>query len=495
MDKKRSKICAELNLSCINGGILSKRRDVNIMIISIKRIVRAAIICAVFYIILGAILPLVYHKKPNTEAAQKLPVYGPEEYAERVLAIDDNMDALLWRLRVIDTAQEEIILSTLDLRDDESGKIIMSALYNAAQRDISVKLLLDGLNYTFHLAGSDTFKALISHPNVEARAYNTLTLAKPWDNHFRLHDKYLIADSTAYILGGRNTHDLFLGDFCEKKNIDMDILVYAETVSDNGSLSQLRAYFEEVWALPCCKELEYNGEKSGVISGTAALNECWDAVINEYPSAFGYSDWSGDTVPSGSITLLTNPIEPNNKEPQLWQALVSLMSEGEDVIIETPYIIPNSYMYDSLKALCSDSTVKIVTNSAATGANIWGCADYMNNKTRLIRLGADIYEFAGDSSSHMKSIVIDGSTSIVGSFNFDMRSAYLDTELMLVIDSEELACQLRKSAETSISKSRLALPDGSYIYGENCTYPAISAGKKLFYSLLRIIILPIRHLL
>ena len=36
---------------------------------------------------------------------------------------------------------------------------------------------------------------------------------------------------------------------------------------------------------------------------------------------------------------------------------------------------------------------------------------------------------------HTKTMLIDGSTSIVGSYNLDLRSTYLDTELMLVIDS------------------------------------------------------------
>ena len=46
-------------------------------------------------------------------------------------------------------------------------------------------------------------------------------------------------------------------------------------------------------------------------------------------------------------------------------------------------------------------------------------------------------------SYHGKSITIGDELAIVGSFNMDMRSAYLDTELMLVVDSKEVTSQLK----------------------------------------------------
>ena len=41
-----------------------------------------------------------------------------------------------------------------------------------------------------------------------------------------MHDKYLIADDFAYILGGRNTDNRFLGNYQEHYNVDRDNLVY-----------------------------------------------------------------------------------------------------------------------------------------------------------------------------------------------------------------------------------------------------------------------------
>ena len=47
-----------------------------------------------------------------------------------------------------------------------------------------------------------------------------------------------------------------------------------------------------------------------------------------------------------------------------------------------------------------------------------------------------------------KSILIDDNISVIGSFNVDMRSVYLDTELMLVIDSREINSQLNEAMES-----------------------------------------------
>ena len=86
--------------------------------------------------------------------------------------------------------------------------------------------------------------------------------------------------------------------------------------------------------------------------------------------------------------------------------------------------------------------------------------------------------------------------SIIGSFNMDMRSAYLDTELMLAVDSPELNQIMQKMAVTDTTYSRYMDADsGNYQYGENYVPKEMSFGKKIFYALLRIITLPLRRFL
>jgi len=51
---------------------------------------------------------------------------------------------------------------------------------------------------------------------------------------------------------------------------------------------------------------------------------------------------------------------------------------------------------------------------------------------------------------------------VIGSFNMDMRSAYLDTELMLVIRSSEINKQLEEGMMMYEKMSRQVLEDGTY---------------------------------
>lgn len=68
----------------------------------------------------------------------------------------------------------------------------------------------------------------------------------------RMHDKYLIADGSIYILGGRNTYNYFLGDFEKYKNYDRDVLVICENPQKENSVSQLLDYFENIWKQDDC---------------------------------------------------------------------------------------------------------------------------------------------------------------------------------------------------------------------------------------------------
>ena len=101
----------------------------------------------------------------------------------------------------------------------------------------------------------------------------------------------------------------------------------------------------------------------------------------------------------------------------------------------------------------------------------------------------------GEYSCHTKALLLDDRMSIVGSYNFDMRSTYQDTELMLAVDSPELNAIIRKEAERDKTYSKTMDKNGKYVYGENYVEKDLSVGKKIFYGVLRIVVLPIRRFL
>lgn len=66
---------------------------------------------------------------------------------------------------------------------------------------------------------------------------------------------------------------------------------------------------------------------------------------------------------------------------------------------------------------------------------------------------------------HTKAVLLDDRLSVVGSYNLDMRSTYLDTELMLVIDSKELNQQIQSTEGTYIEKVKKFWSNGQETEG------------------------------
>lgn len=456
----------------------------------IKKHIASVLKIYLLYAVLTAILVPLPQKEASGELWQQYEARLDTTAAqERVMTVEDSDSALLLRLQLIESAQQEIVFSSFDLRADESGQDVMAALLAASARGVQVCMIVDGLNGFLHLQGNATLRALAAAENVEVRFYDPVDLLRPWKLNYRLHDKYLIADGERYILGGRNTSDLFLGSYQEKRNVDRDVLV----VSDGGersSVRQLSAYFASVW-----QQKENKTVKGRASSATDALRERYEALKETYPEAFAAADWEGMTVAVTRVSLLSNSPRAENKSPELWGTLCRLMAQGDDVLLQTPYTICNRAMYDDLAHLAGERQLRILTNAVETGANPSGCADYLREKKRILSCGIDIYEVVSEKSLHTKTILIGNDLSVVGSFNTDMRSAYLDTELMLVIESEEINAFLREESERYIERGRLVLHDGGTVCGARYEEAALPPVKRALYEVLSFALRPVRHLL
>ena len=358
-------------------------------------------------------------------------------------------------------------------------------------------MIVDGFNGVLKLTGNKYFKALVSCPGVSIKIYNPISPFRPWDMQARLHDKYLIIDNSMYMLGGRNTMELFLGDYSPEKNVDRELFVYETKQPDeNASISQLRRYFETVWALPDSREYVCRKKTSSVEQADKELRERYEYLRETYSEAYTDWDFTALTMETNRISLLSNPIETENKEPLLWYSLQQLMQEADQVTMYTPYIICGKEMYQGLEELKNRGvSVEMITNDVASGANPWGCTDYLNQKEKIWDTGVKVYELMGEYSSHTKAVLLDSRMSLVGSYNFDMRSTYQDTELMLAVDCPELNRIIRQEAERDKAKSKIMEANGEYQYGEGCVPREMSPGKKIFYAIMRVLVIPLRRFL
>lgn len=109
--------------------------------------------------------------------------------------------------------------------------------------------------------------------------------------------------------------------------------------------------------------------------------------------------------------------------------------------------------------------------------------------------GLTILEYDGGTSYHGKSVVIDHELSAIGSYNFDLRSTYLDTELMLVIQSKDLTAELETYMASYEQDCRLLLPDGSYQIPDHITVAEVPLWKRAAWAVVGLVMQPVRFLI
>lgn len=448
--------------------------------------VLTGILVFVCYVVIGAVIPYVRQPKITDEALEGFDVesiYRGEASKERAMIISDNEEALKERIRLISRAEDRVILSTFEFDSDESGKDMLAALQAAADRGVQVTVLADGMPSFLSMRGNPYFEALAEMDNVEIRRYNPANLLTPWKLMGRLHDKYLIVDRAAYIMGGRNTYDYFLGEGNGHVNYDWDVLVYCGG-EETTSLSSLEAYYEQIWNHPDCKELKISMRRQKRRERERAgeeLRDRYERMQTEHGDWFAECDYRETAKPTNGIWLLTNPTEVYAKEPVVYAKMTQLMQYAdEEVRFHTPYIVCNDWMTEQLKGICeSVEHVTMMTNSVANNGNPFGAMDYAKHKEEILDTGVQILEYDGGVSYHGKCFTIDDNLAGVGSFNWDMRSAYLDTEMMLVINSEEVNADLKREM-MSYEERALYVVDASTSIPPEGEIPREVSGKKAF---------------
>lgn len=432
-----------------------------------KKTVRTAfIILLVFllYIIIGMLLPFwrlkgVEESKKNS--FQVSDFYGTEDFIDRAQIIEDSTEALKMRIRMLEEAKERIILTTFDMREGESTKDIIAALIGAADRGVEIKILVDGISGLIRMQNNPLFGALGSYPGIEVRLYNKPNLLLPWTINGRMHDKYIIIDDSMLLIGGRNTFDYFLGDYIEKnKSKDREVFFFStdadlqnpklDQINSDSTIAQMEEYFWKIWNQKETKifcNSQKMAQKQEVKEIKKELKERYQVLQEKWPELFEDEfDYIAYTVPIQKATLIYNPTTIYGKEPWVWYQLKALMMEAEErVYIHSPYAVFSEEMYAGMAEIQEKvKHVAIQINSIANGDNFCASSDYLYHKKDILETKWTIYEYDGGQSSHGKSLLIDDDISVIGSYNFDMRSTYVDTELMFVIHGEEFNQLLEK---------------------------------------------------
>lgn len=475
----------------------------------IFKILRWSLLLFLVYLAAGALLPFVRTKEAGKEFKEQFRAeafYGEGESVDRARVVETSMDALESRILMIHQAEERIILSTFDIREGQSCRDIFSSLLEAADRGVKIQILVDGLYGALHMHGNPIFYAAGTNPNIEIRFYNTPNPLKPWTINGRMHDKYVIVDDKLLLLGGRNTFDYFLGEYNLKNlSYDRDVLIYntaAESEESSQSvICQVEAYFNKLWDSKYCRTVFDSPSKTMAEKVPAARQELRDHYLAMGDTmadltVSGY-DYYTETLPIRKATLISNPTHILAKEPWVWYQIQELMAGAEErAYIHTPYAVLSRDMYrDMADVVQSVPEVTMLLNATSVGDNFMASSDYTRSRKDILATGVKLREYFGDHSSHGKSILIDDRLSLVGSYNLDMRSTYVDTETMLVIDGEEFNRQLESCILDLEDMSLAVNPDGTYVSNPEVPVIPLSQKERVIFAVTSRLFQLIRYLI
>jgi cardiolipin synthase len=151
-------------------------------------------------------------------------------------------------------------------------------------------------------------------------------------------------------------------------------------------------------------------------------------------------------------------ITPGGPDSQ-WKAMEQLyffmiMNATSKVQIQSPFFIPDESLLEAIKAAAlSGVQVEIMCSLHGTNLELPHRAAF-TYYADVVEAGARIYLYR-DGYLHSKTINIDSQVCAIGTANFDIRSFYLNYEMMAVIYDEEKASELAADFEKDIQKCDL----------------------------------------
>jgi putative cardiolipin synthase len=407
-----------------------------------------------------------------------------EEHRGRsgVFALRTGGDAFAARVLLADAAERTLDVQYYIWHADMSGTLLLDALRRAAARGVRVRMLLDD-NNTSGLDG--TLAAFAALANVEVRLFNPFA-SRGWRVlgfltdferlNRRMHNKSFTADNQATIVGGRNVGDEYFGAASELLFFDLDVLAIGPVVSDVSE--DFDRYWNSASAYPAAALLPPATEKSEAALRRLLESQRQDPVAREYERALAASPFVADML-ARRLAFDWAPVRLVSDDPAkalgeaaesdlLWIRLKGIVGRPRsELIVSSAYFVPGAQGTRDFAAMSAAGVrITVLTNSLEATDVPAVHAGYARRRVALLRAGVVLYELkrgvdphaaggvrrlqgsggqggsapgSSGSSLHTKAFTVDGEHVFVGSFNFDPRSARLNTEMGFVIDSAALA--------------------------------------------------------
>jgi len=455
--------------------------------------------------------PLV--TQPVSALSALIDTHRPEQATSAmsaVLLLDSGWDALAQRLALIETAEHSIDIQYYIWNSDVSGSYLASRLLAAADRGVKVRVMLDDINLNER---EDLLATLDRHPQIEIRIFNPIPSRgfTKWLNFMgdfsrlnrRMHNKSFTVDGAISIVGGRNIGDEYF-DLSDDINFrDRDVLTLGPVVNDiETSFGQ---YWNSRWSYPvnlltdslptedlAADDLPINKTAVALIMQDAALAPRY----KHYP-ALPAGNETAKRLLKDSMDKLSwvqaryiadHPVPADasntNKPKVTARTLGELATHSkQEIVLESAYLIFDDRQLARLQTLTSKGVqVKALTNSQASNDLVANHSGYAARREEMLENGMQLFELKPDASLcaastkdlskcapiaayglHAKSAVFDRKIAVIGSFNYNLRSTYLNTESILIIENQAVAINLANDIEQAMNEDNswsLDLEDG-----------------------------------
>ena len=477
------------------GLMISRFELTGLLEMSLKRYLSTLLTTLLFAGLTGCTsIDFDYPRAPSTALTDTNGTYYGSIVADAVASkpagqsgfypLSDGIDALTARLLLAEKAERSIDTQYYLIKTDTTSTAFIDALLRAADRGVRVRLLVDDVFTSGYDAG---MAALDSHPNFEVRIFNPFhrgSIGRVWSGmtdlarvNRRMHTKTFTVDNQITILGGRNIADEYFGAREDAKFGDLDVVgvgTIANEVSDmfdsfwNHETALPVPAFAEMPDDPAAELEKLRGrlaESREKIKQTPYANAVRATTLDFMNMELGMFEWTSYQLvydsPDKGIKSKEGP------EIAITMALgEALKSAKEELLIVSPYFVPRKYGIEFLTNMQARGIkVTIVTNSLAANNQLTVHGGYAPSRKPLLMSGIRIYEVRADAdvagseiiaasgakaTLHTKSFLVDGNKLFIGSFNFDPRSANLNTESGVIIESEKMGSRFQELFENSI---------------------------------------------
>ncbi len=403
-----------------------------------------------------------------------------------VLVLEDGSGSMVARAWLSEYAEKTIDIQYFIFSMDNVGLIACDYLIRAADRGVKIRIIVDDIMVDADIQDILTFN---SHENISVKIYNPgvnlgkniFSKIKKFATDFRsanqrMHNKTFTVDGKVVITGGRNIADEYF-DYDHEYNFrDRDILLLGK-VSEKVSIS-----FDEFWNSPLSKNVAdiIVGDTDIIYSANRFDNlheyacnpdNFWPQVrekIADLPKTFKAIQNSGKLVWLDEVEFISDVPGKNDGESGLGgggvstNTLIDLIKNAKSSIdIQSPYLITTELSRNLFsEAVDRGVKIRILTNSLASTDNVEAFSSYQTDREKLLETGVRIYEFRPDAAErtrimtgalqetlehkpifglHAKSMVIDKKTTVIGTFNLDPRSANLNTECIVIVQSNKIS--------------------------------------------------------